>query len=232
MPAVEADAIADVADRLFEAIENSDIAMIQQLWNDDVVVWKVADRHHDKERALRVISWFINTTTIAATKSSTASFSIADSCSNTSCTPMVARRIDLDAGLHRYQVGRQRPHQPDRRILRPGRHRPAAGVDRFTAEVTWQASRILGNPASVGVWKVVPEQSTIGFKCMSMWGLVPVKGRFTEFSGDGQITDTQTVFGRIDIKADRWTPRSASATTTFAQRISSRSRSSPTSVWS
>ncbi len=63
MPAVEADAIADVADRLFEAIENSDIAMIQQLWNDDVVVWKVADRDRDKERALRVISWFINTTT-------------------------------------------------------------------------------------------------------------------------------------------------------------------------
>jgi polyisoprenoid-binding protein YceI len=34
-----------------------------------------------------------------------------------------------------------------------------------------------------------------------MWGLAPVNGRFTEFSGDGQITDTQTVFGRIDIKA-------------------------------
>ena len=36
MPAVEADAISDVADRLFDAIEHSDIAMIQQLWNDDV----------------------------------------------------------------------------------------------------------------------------------------------------------------------------------------------------
>ncbi len=34
-----------------------------------------------------------------------------------------------------------------------------------------------------------------------MWGLAPVNGRFTEFSGDGQITDTQTVFGRIDIEA-------------------------------
>jgi ketosteroid isomerase-like protein len=63
MPAVEADAIADVADRLFEAVENSDIAMIQQLWNEDVVIWKVADRDRDKERALRVIGWFINTTT-------------------------------------------------------------------------------------------------------------------------------------------------------------------------
>jgi polyisoprenoid-binding protein YceI len=60
---------------------------------------------------------------------------------------------------------------------------------------------ILSNPASVGVWNVDPVHSTISFKCRSMWGLVPVKGRFTEFSGDGQITDAQTVFGRVDIKA-------------------------------
>ena len=63
MPAVEADAISDVADRLFDAIEHSDIAMIQQLWNDDVAVWKTGeDRARDKERALRVITWFISRT--------------------------------------------------------------------------------------------------------------------------------------------------------------------------
>ena len=61
MTVVDADAIVDVADRLFEAITNSDVAMVQQLWNDDVVVWKVADRDRDKERALRVIDWFVNT---------------------------------------------------------------------------------------------------------------------------------------------------------------------------
>src|SRR5258705_5987002 len=60
---------------------------------------------------------------------------------------------------------------------------------------------LLSNPASVGVWNVDPGRSTIGFKAKSMWGLAPVKGHFTEFSGDGQITGTQTVFGRIDIKA-------------------------------
>jgi polyisoprenoid-binding protein YceI len=59
---------------------------------------------------------------------------------------------------------------------------------------------ILSNPASVGVWTVDPARSTIGFKAKSMWGLAPVKGHFAEFGGDGQITDTQTVFGRIDIK--------------------------------
>jgi polyisoprenoid-binding protein YceI len=60
---------------------------------------------------------------------------------------------------------------------------------------------LLSNPASVGVWKVDPERSTIGFKAKSMWGLAPVKGSFKQFNGDGQITDTQTVFGRVDIKA-------------------------------
>jgi polyisoprenoid-binding protein YceI len=34
-----------------------------------------------------------------------------------------------------------------------------------------------------------------------MWGLASVKGHFTEFSGEGQITGTQTLFGRIDIKS-------------------------------
>ena len=61
---------------------------------------------------------------------------------------------------------------------------------------------LLNNPASVGVWTVNPKQSTLAFKTKSMWGLVWVKGRFSQFSGEGQITDTQTVFGRIDIKAE------------------------------
>jgi polyisoprenoid-binding protein YceI len=63
------------------------------------------------------------------------------------------------------------------------------------------AQELLSNPSSVGVWSVDPAHSTIGFKSKSFWGLAPVKGRFAEFSGDGQITNTQTVFGRIDIKA-------------------------------
>jgi polyisoprenoid-binding protein YceI len=60
---------------------------------------------------------------------------------------------------------------------------------------------LLGDPASVGVWTVDPNRSTIGFRAKSMWGLTPVRGRFREFCGDGQITNTQAVFGRIDIQA-------------------------------
>ena len=63
MSVADTEAIADVADRLFQAIENNDIATVEQLWDDDVVVWKVADRDRDRERALRVITWFINATT-------------------------------------------------------------------------------------------------------------------------------------------------------------------------
>jgi polyisoprenoid-binding protein YceI len=62
-------------------------------------------------------------------------------------------------------------------------------------------SEFFSDPASTGTWTVVADQSTIAVKAKSMWGLAPVKGRFTEFSGDGQVTAPQTVSGRIDIKA-------------------------------
>jgi ketosteroid isomerase-like protein len=54
----------DVADRLFEAIANSDIATVKQLFGDDVLVWHSGDtRDSAKERAARIIDWFINATT-------------------------------------------------------------------------------------------------------------------------------------------------------------------------
>ncbi|OBK82061.1 nuclear transport factor 2 family protein [Mycobacterium sp. 1164985.4] len=56
------DTVTGVADRLFRAIESGDRDEISRLWNDDIVVWKVADRDRDKDRALRVLHWFIDTT--------------------------------------------------------------------------------------------------------------------------------------------------------------------------
>ncbi|AEV70885.1 ketosteroid isomerase-like protein [Mycolicibacterium rhodesiae NBB3] len=54
----------DVADRLFEAIANSDIATVKQLFGDDVLVWHSGDtKDSAKERAARIIDWFINATT-------------------------------------------------------------------------------------------------------------------------------------------------------------------------
>jgi ketosteroid isomerase-like protein len=56
--------VAEVADRLFAAIENGDAATVEAMWDDDVLVWKSAEpEDQPKKRALRVISWVMNTTT-------------------------------------------------------------------------------------------------------------------------------------------------------------------------
>ena len=60
---------------------------------------------------------------------------------------------------------------------------------------------LLLDPDMAGVWNLVPERSTISFKIRNMWGLLRVKGRFTEFSGDGQLTGKGAVYGRLDIRA-------------------------------
>ena len=62
-------------------------------------------------------------------------------------------------------------------------------------------TEFLKNPESVGVWTLDSDQSTITFNNRTMWGAMMVNGVFTEFSGDGQITNSGTLFGRVDIKA-------------------------------
>lgn len=58
------EAIVDVADRLFTAIEKGAKATVDQMWSDDIAVWRVGARRDDaKARALRVIDWFIDVTT-------------------------------------------------------------------------------------------------------------------------------------------------------------------------
>jgi polyisoprenoid-binding protein YceI len=59
----------------------------------------------------------------------------------------------------------------------------------------------LSSPESVGVWSVDPERSAIRFENKTMWGAMKVRGEFTEFSGGGQIEDSRTVSGRIEVKA-------------------------------
>jgi polyisoprenoid-binding protein YceI len=60
---------------------------------------------------------------------------------------------------------------------------------------------LLNDPEMSGVWNLVPDRSAITFKTRNMWGLLNVKGHFTDFSGDGQLTAKGAVFGRIDIRA-------------------------------
>jgi ketosteroid isomerase-like protein len=56
--------LRSTADRLFAAIEEGDAATVEDLWDDDVLVWKSAEPEEQaKKRALRVIGWFMRTTT-------------------------------------------------------------------------------------------------------------------------------------------------------------------------
>ena len=65
MPVTDELAIIDVADRLFEAIEQSDVALIEELWNNDIAVWHSGDpKDTDYRRAYAVICWFINRTSV------------------------------------------------------------------------------------------------------------------------------------------------------------------------
>jgi ketosteroid isomerase-like protein len=55
--------VAEVADRLFAAIESGDADTVEKMWDDDVLVWKSAEPEDQvKTRALRVIFWFMGTT--------------------------------------------------------------------------------------------------------------------------------------------------------------------------
>ena len=62
-------------------------------------------------------------------------------------------------------------------------------------------SEFLSRPENVGLWTLMSDRSEFTFKNKTMWGLMNAKGRFTKFSGDGQIKDNATVTGRVDIKA-------------------------------
>ncbi|SPM38172.1 Ketosteroid isomerase-related protein [Mycobacterium numidiamassiliense] len=64
MTAASAEVIVDVADHLFSAIEKGDVQAVDQLWSDDIAVWRPGARRDDnKARALRVIDWFVSVTT-------------------------------------------------------------------------------------------------------------------------------------------------------------------------
>lgn len=64
MPASGTETVLDAANRLFTAIERSDVAAVDAMWSNDIAVWRVGSRRDDdKARAMRVIDWFIGATT-------------------------------------------------------------------------------------------------------------------------------------------------------------------------
>ena len=68
MPASSTETVLDVANRLFAAIERSDVAAVDAMWSNDITAWRVGSRRDpletdDKTRAMRIIDWFIGATT-------------------------------------------------------------------------------------------------------------------------------------------------------------------------
>jgi polyisoprenoid-binding protein YceI len=59
---------------------------------------------------------------------------------------------------------------------------------------------LLNDPDTAGVWALDTARSSVGFKIKNFWGLVNVRGRFTDVSGDGQITGKGATFGRLDVR--------------------------------
>jgi hypothetical protein len=55
--------VVDLADELFAAIERGDEARLVELFDDDIAVWRAGGRRDDdKQRALKVLRWFIGVT--------------------------------------------------------------------------------------------------------------------------------------------------------------------------
>jgi polyisoprenoid-binding protein YceI len=52
-----------------------------------------------------------------------------------------------------------------------------------------------------GAWRLDPENSAVQLQSRSIWGLVTVKGTFTQLSGDGVITPNGNVSGRLTMAA-------------------------------
>jgi ketosteroid isomerase-like protein len=61
MPAAEA--VLDLADELFAAIERGDESRLDTLFAENIAVWRAgAQRDDGKERAMKVLRWFIRVT--------------------------------------------------------------------------------------------------------------------------------------------------------------------------
>lgn len=60
----------------------------------------------------------------------------------------------------------------------------------------------LGDPALAGEWTLVPDRSSIRFANKTLWGLIPVNGRFTSVSGHAHVGVDGSVTGRLVIRTD------------------------------
>src|SRR6516162_1692936 len=63
------------------------------------------------------------------------------------------------------------------------------------------ADALLRDGQLAGSWALDPSKSEIRLRSKSMWGLVPVKGVFTDVSGTGTVSPSGAVSGTITVAA-------------------------------
>jgi polyisoprenoid-binding protein YceI len=71
---------------------------------------------------------------------------------------------------------------------------PESGTD------AWLLDRLSAGEFA-GHWILDPGRSTIALRSRSIWGMAPVKGKFTEFTGDGTVSPTGEVSGTLKVAA-------------------------------
>lgn len=61
---------------------------------------------------------------------------------------------------------------------------------------------LLNDPAMTGAWKLDQQRSSIRFVSKTLWGLIPVNGRFTDVIGEARVGADGAVSGRLVMRAD------------------------------
>ena len=59
----------------------------------------------------------------------------------------------------------------------------------------------LARGAFNGPWTLVPSESSVQLKAKAMWGIVPVKGTFSELAGSAAVAADGGVTGRLEVKS-------------------------------
>lgn len=64
------------------------------------------------------------------------------------------------------------------------------------------AQNPLTDPRLAGTWSLDARRSSVRFTSRTLWGLIPVNGRFEDVRGEGRIGTDGEVSGRLVIRAD------------------------------
>ena len=225
MPSTDSRRLADVADRLFDAIERGDIAMVT------AVVERrrhgLADRRRprqrqgagaeghplvhqlDHDRRYEILDrqffdgGFVQQHVLHATGRNGESIAM---------RVCIVIKVGADGLITRIDE-----------YFDPVEMAPLLDYELHRGRNMASIGRTFRRSAVAGVWRSFPSNPRSRCLCKSMWGVVPVKGPFKEFSGDGQVKAPQRYSGE-SISRPHHSAGMANATSTCAPTVSLRAR--------